>query len=410
MNTQDDLERQLGQQLSRRASGIDGSPLSMDDVLGRAGQIRRNRRLAAGVGVAAALAVIVPIAITAGGALESKKDVDPARPSPPVQIARTELTLDGLERGEDPGVEYFTPDGVVLPDEGLQPLDRRYDALVPVTADGSWLAWDRDGLDLRSHSESFEPQSGSATNGTFVSNSDRSLVAWTFPETGAQTLIMKSTTNSDDTVVWDFPDSPAVDPVDFAGDRAVLYQTMSEGETDTIGLATEGTDGPETVELTGDFVKAISADDVNGLVAVQTRTNKDASGCFGVLDTRTDLRTPIWETCDHSLDEFSPDGRYLLASSPQRSGLGIPSLDIVDARTGVLAASFTPARGSQLQLVGVVWESAETVLAVATEGDETTLLRFGVDGSLEEAVDRLSGVDIFGDLPIHLGADRRRAF
>lgn len=411
MTSHDDLERVLGQQLNRQASGVHGTPLGLDDVKGRAGRIQRSRRLAAGIGVAAALAVIVPVSITAGGALQGKGEVDPAVPNPtPVEVARTTLTLDGLPRGEAPRVEYFTSDGVVLPGQGLRELPDSYEALVPNTGDGGWFGWEGSSLDVRYLSESFETQGESATNERFISSPDRSMVAWGAPGPGAQTLVLRSTTDPADTLVWDFPDDPVVDPVDFAGDRTLVYQTMRAGRVDRIGLAIDGADGPTTVPFSGDFVKAVSAEPTHGLVAVQTQVKEDASGCFGVLDSREDLTTPIWETCQHSLGAFSPGGRYLLASSPQLSGLGPTELDVLDARTGHLVASFKPEGDTQVTLLGVVWESTGTALAVALARDEATIVRLGVDGTLEETVDRVGQIDSYGDLPLWTGRDRVRGY
>ena len=66
MNTNhDELERMLGRQLHDQVDGMNDQPLGLGDVKGRAGRIQRNRRLAAGVAVAAAVAIITPVAMFA---------------------------------------------------------------------------------------------------------------------------------------------------------------------------------------------------------------------------------------------------------------------------------------------------------------------------------------------------------
>ena len=65
MNDLEDLDDQLNRTLREHADGVHGAPLAFDDVRGRATSIRRRRRLAGGLGVAAAIAVIVPTAMFA---------------------------------------------------------------------------------------------------------------------------------------------------------------------------------------------------------------------------------------------------------------------------------------------------------------------------------------------------------
>ena len=160
--------------------------------------------------------------------------------------------------------------------------------------------------------------------------------------------------------------------------------------------------------LAGDYVKAISADPTTGRIAVQTKSRADLSSCSAVLDpTGT---TTEWETCDFLLGAFSPDGRHVLASDPVQSGLGMGSLSVLDAATGRLVASFEQPRRGRLMLVGgVAWESDSTIIAGALEGTTTTLLRLGVDGTLEETVEPVEN-DPNADLAFYLGQDRRRGF
>ena len=404
MNTNhDELERMLGRQLHDQVDHMGGHPLGLGDVKGRAGRIRRNRRIAAGVGVAAAVAIIAPVAMFVAQGLDgAERELDPA-PSPdaPVEIARTTLTLDGLDRGDAPGVEYFTPDGVVLPEGGLQELDASYQALVPSEADDGWIAVEPDRQGIRYFSEDFEPRGGSSKTDGFATTPDRSWVTWSAPEPGGQTLLVRSTTAMKPGTAWDFPEFPAVMPVGFLAEDRVVFQTVDQqdGSVDA-GIAEP--DGSVT-ELPG-VVGVATASPANGLIAVQTRTNKDASGCFGVVDPDVSTGNPVWETCDHSLGAFSPDGRYVMASSPYGDGFGLTTLDVLDAETGEMVARFTQAGNTRIDLVMPVWESDGTIVAVAAEGETQTMVRLGVDGTLEEVVDPVEGV--YGDLYFYLGEDR----
>ena len=399
----DELERMLGRQLRDQVDGMNDQPFGFGDVKGRAGRIRRNRRVAAGVGVAAAVAIIAPVAMIAAQGLNgADRELDPA-PSPdaPVEIARTTLTLDGLERGDAPGVEYFTPDGVVLPGEGLQPLDGSYQAMVPSEADGGWIASEPDRRGIRYFNQDFEPQGGSSKTDGLATTPDRAWVAWSAAESGGQTLIIRSTSDPEAGMAWDFPDSRSVTPVDFVAEDRVVFQTGDQ-QDGSVGAGIAEPDG-STTELPG-YVGVRAANPVNGLVAVQTRTNKDASGCFGVVDPDVSTAKPVWETCDHSLGAFSPDGRYVMASSPYGDGFGLTMIEVLDAETGDMVARFTQASNTQIALVHPVWESSDTIVAVAVEGETTTLVRLGTDGTLEEAVAPVEGE--YGDLYFYMGEDR----
>lgn len=406
MNTHhDELEQRLGQELRGRVDGMHDQPFGFADVKGRARRIQRNRRIAAGVGVAAAVAIITPVAMLAAqNRVADGDELDPAAPAPREMISTT-LTLDGLERGDAPAIEYFTEDGVVLPGEGLQPLDQSYQAMVPSEADGGWVAFGPAKDEVVYLSTDFKPNGGSSPNNGFISDPSRSLVAFAAGAVGAQSLEIHPTTDPAANVAWEYPAEDVVDPVDFTGDDSLLFQTTTPQGRHEIGLA--NADGT-TTPLPG-YVAAISASPVTGDLAVQTKAKKDASGCFGVVDPSASLTEPVWETCDYSLGAFSPDGQYVLASTPYLSGIGVTSLAVLDATTGDAVARFTQASNTQIALVGVAWESADSVVAVALEGETYTIVRFRLDGTLEETVDSVKG-DPYADFAFYLGNDRRRGY
>lgn len=402
MNTHDDqLERLLSDELHGRADGLGGLPFGIDEVKGRAGRIRRNRRIAASAVVAAAVGVIVPTVLAVTSGIRAEGEIMPA-PQPDVPtVARTTLTLDGLERGPDPRVEYFTADGVVLSGEGLQPLDRRYQALVPSAADGGWVAVEPDGYEVRSLTEDFDRQSGTAKNLSFVTTPDRGFYAFVAVETGAQTLVLRSTTDPEDGMVWDLPAEGVSEVVGFLGEGRLVVETTDQttGRTD---LAMAESDG--SVTDLPDYGGAISTSPVSGLIAVQTKSRDDGSGCFGVVDPDQSDR-PLWETCANSLGAFSPDGELVMGSGSYQSGEGPVELQVLDAATGDVVTSFTPDSATMITLLHPTWESNDAIIAPAYEGEVSTILRFGVDGTLEETVDRLT--EYREDRAFYLGQDRR---
>ena len=406
MNTQhDDLEHLLESGLRDRADHVGTGWVDIQDVRGRATSIRRRRRAVAAVGVAAAVAVIAPLALSLGGTLDTDREIAPAPPAPSrTAPVRTTLTLDGLERGDAPAVEYFTPDGVVLPGDGVRELGANYQALVPSDADGGWLALGPSKDDLLSLTDSFEQVGTRPVTQTFVSNADRSLVAWTELTEGQQVLTLHSTTGGED-LTWDFPSAQPVDPVDFVGDDSLLFTTNDQGK---VAMGVARPDGSTTM-LNGDWVGALSANPKTGLVAVQTRTNPDTSGCFGVVDPAQDATATVWESCEYSLGAFSPDGRYVLASGAQQSGAGPTSLSVLEAGTGDLVASFESKGRTMVTLMHVVWESSDSVVSVAAQGNTTMMVRFQLDGTLAQATDSVDG-NLLDDRPFFLGLDRLRRF
>jgi hypothetical protein len=403
MNTQnhDDLERLLGLELHDRAGGVHGTPLGLADVKGRAGRIRRNRRIAGGVVAAAVFALAVPVGLSVADSVRPDSS-PPVAPSPdvPTEVARTTLTMDGLERGDAPGIEYFTEDGAVLPGQGLQELDQSLQALVESPADGGWAALGPAADELLYLRQDFSTIGSDPAYG-LVTNPDRTRFAVTMPMGDEETLFARSTTDRDDGMAWDFPKSSWVEPIGFLDDNRVVYFARTFDDPRQFGIAEP--DGSLT-ELP-DRPEWISASPDNGLVALQTKVNEDASGCFGVVDPDASLTEPVWETCDYSLGAFSPDGRFVLASSAYQSGLGPVSMAVLDSATGRLVASFDQTRDTQVTLMGAAWESDDTVIALANEGLTNTLLRLGVDGTLEETIDPVEG-DPLSDLPLYLGGDR----
>ena len=137
---------------------------------------------------------------------------------------------------------------------------------------------------MRYLSEEFEDQGGSDTGDALASSADRSYVAWTASEPGAQTLVLHATTESGTDRTWDFAASPPVEPVGVLGDDRVVFETTNQrtGKV-TVGIAEP--DGSTSAFADVADAVAVSAD---GLVSVMTRSNPDGSGCFGIVDTAAD--------------------------------------------------------------------------------------------------------------------------
>ena len=93
-----DLDNELSQALRRRAESMHGTPLAFDDVRGKATSIRRRRRVASGLAVAAAVAVIVPTALIASKG--SNSDGPLPATQPPTVVTDTADTYPDVDSGD----------------------------------------------------------------------------------------------------------------------------------------------------------------------------------------------------------------------------------------------------------------------------------------------------------------------
>ena len=95
----DPWETEMSREFDQRVRDLHEAPLTLDRVKGKAGRIRRTRRLVAAGGALAAAAVIVPIVVFAGGNLTDDSGPDPApKPTPnPTVIDPTGTGFDYLE-------------------------------------------------------------------------------------------------------------------------------------------------------------------------------------------------------------------------------------------------------------------------------------------------------------------------
>jgi hypothetical protein len=103
------------------------------------------------------------------------------------------------------------------------------------------------------------------------------------------------------------------------------------------------------------------------------------------MDPLSRAQDLVWETCDHQLGAFSPDGKYVVGLAPYFDGPGSPSLAILDASTGEPIVDFVSGRTarSAAQVADVVWEDSTTLLATVTQGADQYVVRATIDGRVE---------------------------
>jgi hypothetical protein len=398
-----DLGSRVGDGLHRSVDRLHESPFTLDDVKGRAGSIRRTRRLATAAGIAAAVAVIVPVAVFASHGLgdddrtlppltqspnpSPTRATDTTSPSPspttPTQEpGRGDLPTYSLAgdfpTGSPPALPYLDGTRLLRHDHAPLALPRAYDGFV--------LLGDRV---VGSY------QDGSGNRMVDVVEGDGS-VSLTSPLEGGLALSDAGTT-----VAWGTPDGTIEtawsdgqvqlarglgEPVTVAavvgdgscyevdGGCRALFNSSSFGDppraADSHGIVDIITDQP---------ILKVNDASPSGLVAVQT-SSSDTGSCSGVLDERK--QDYVFTTCDNTLRRFSPSGGLLLGSDPYLDGVGLGSLTVLDVATGDPVVTF-PIRGGII--ADEAWEDEEHLLVVTHEDSGWRVLRVGLDGTIEVA-------------------------
>lgn len=389
----------LSRELHERSQDVGGHPIDLAHVRTRARGIQRRRRIVTGTVAAAVLAVTVPAGVLAGDNLNRSQNDPVVQPSQSVTESATplpdgpvRLTLDGLERGNDPKVRYIAGRELVEPDGAVTELDDDYTAVTPY-ADG-WLASRLSGglafLDQDGQTQRTQAGSGFAADpsGTWVA-----YVTDAESQDGGTELVFAPTIGAESAKAR-FPVAADVHPVGFLSPEEVVWQ--GEGVTPEAGITP--VDGAQR-RLQG-LRKVTAVNAATGRVAGMIRSTPDGS-CSGVMEPDASTRSLLWETCDYYLEEFSPDGRFLLGSDPYQSGSGFRSLTVLDAQTAEPLVELRQPRDGQVSLTQVAWEDDRTALAVANEGTSWTVLRIDLGGGLEQATDIVEG-DPYTDFPFWL--------
>jgi hypothetical protein len=394
MNTTDDLTRTLREQADR----IGGHPVDFESVRGRARGIQRRRRMAAGAGLLAAIAVIVPVAVAAnGGLLGSDNSLPPATQVPsPSPIGVVEADASAAPRGDGPAIPWL--DGTVLhqPDGTTTDLGKAYAEVTPY--DGGWAV-----VDLAEGTTSFLDANGEVRQ-TFPGHS---LAVAAGGESFATVL---EATGGLDVGLY---------PVAGIGSDGYLSSVVSfDGTVDLAGFTrregpAEGTPGAQEVAytLTGangrsgawltdwehdpkrvpGLLNVRAASQVKGLVSGLTSVDElEPGSCSAVVVAATGQHR--WETCDYTLEAFSPDGRYVIGTDAYGDGIGGRTVAILDATDGTVIVDYTTA---DLGFTGSsVWESSSTVLTTTYQDGQWYALRLGLDGTIIQALDPVRAGDV----------------
>lgn len=394
MNTHDDLAVRLGETLRGRVDQMADAPLTLRDVQGRARRIRRNRRLAATAGVAAALAVMVPTAMLAGGSFQRSQEQLPATvvPSPTPIAEPVELSPDA-PAGAGPTIAWTEGRRVHLPDGTTLTTDREYRGVHLVTGSvlGQWIDPNNGDTFLDDLAADGSVSSSTPIHTQVATNADRSALARVTAdghlEVGTDGAIIALASGMDRALPM------SVEGANGCPDGCAVWFNYATARG---GAGRVGPDGAVTRPLPDVITVSDVYDD--RLVAAMTSVNElEPGSCSGVFDgTRA-----LWDTCDYSLEDFSPDGRYLTATDAYLDGPGSSHLAILDAATGDRLVEFDSGDGF---VVNRVWEDASHVLVVhhSYADGRWRLFRVGLDGSVERVAEPVKAPD-YGLSPFGLG-------
>lgn len=390
MSSPQDPEQDLSQRLSRQAELFDqrgGSTLGLDDVLARAGEIRRGRRLRASMVMAAVvLAVAVPVGITTLGANDPTKPPEtlPAASTTPTVRNTGPIALGDLETGALPRTGYLYDDRL-FGENGPIDITGLSDTREIARIEGGYLISTDDGngnltanflADDGTRGAKTWPMAsqnfGASADGRIGALVEADGTVLAIENGGRDTFEVGTLPTGNGLLVSAVSGSTCAEPssctifVSDVGERPRAFAVRPDQEPSEIG---------------GDFIKL---DDVSvdgryaGLLSVD---ELEQSSCSQVTDAQF---KPIWKTCDYSLDAFSPDGKYLLATPKFASGSGNPNLPVLDSATGkpVLDLKTAP----DTVVYSATWEDNTHILATVFKGTDWSVIRFDLNGNREYAV------------------------
>jgi hypothetical protein len=403
-----DEGQRLGEALHGQVDSMTEAPLSFDDVAAKARGLRRNRRIAAGVGIAAAAAVIVPTAVLAGGGGTDRSENPPVASSSPDASSSASPTPTGpvegdfdvsdLPTGAAPGIAWS--DGLTIHDAGGTVTVTGVDAIQELAPMGDgWVVTTNDSEgNLEAVLVGPDGSAGKhyPLEGGLATSPEGEVVAWAGPD-GSVTVVQ-----SDGEETFTMPAIEAPGPYSAV---AVTSEDCKEGRTTDAGCSvlvnTNGerakawvTTSHGIVDQVGGGILATTA--YHGFLAGITEVHEDLTTCSELQDQPGVTR---WKTCDFRLLGFAPDSEHLVAAGSIGDGFADGELGILDA-AGTPLVHLISTQESFTSALNQVWEDDDHVLVVTYADGEWAVVRIGLDGSMEYAVPPDKGSDM--DRPFFL--------
>lgn len=402
-------DHDLTHTLHRRADEFarrGGHDLDLAQVMSRAGEIRRGRRMRASMVMAAVvLAVAVPVGITV-------LDSDPTRPNRPDPAAKPDtsaISLAQLAVGAEPkngyvlGRELHDGTGTTI---GLKaPVD-------PTEASAVEVARIKGGFLVKRTDEDYnlEVSFVSGTRAT-PSRTWRSTFGFAVsPEGNVGAFVQPDGTviavqDQGDTAVelgkapGQLPRGQGSQSVNSFEIGGMTGEDCRAGGDCTVYVLS--TSAPQKVwAVTPDSVTQVHPGMLrlagvapDGTVAGQTSSSDDGS-CSEVRSVEDAV---LWKTCDYRFTStFSPNGKYLLGAGAYGDGAGDGQLSVLDPKTHDAVLDLKTEDGAIVYKS--FWEDDDHVLAIVQDQGRWGVIRFDLNGAREYAL-----------APMPAGADDLRA-
>ncbi len=417
---------ELGRALSQRADGLPEAPMTVAAVQARAKTIRRNRRLTVAAGLAAATAIMVPVAILATNNFQRSEGPPPVvnsptqipepsgtdspEPSPTASASESPEPTDNsvfdvsnLPTGAPPGVAWANgltihrADGTTVEVTGVDHIDQLApmgDGWVIATGDAEGnqvvVMLDADGV----AGERFP------LDGNLAPSRAGNVVAWASPK-GKVTVVGQGGSEMLTMASIDAPGPYSA--------IAVTGEDCKEGRTTDAGctvyvnvkgakVAAYSTSSHGIVDVVGDQILNTTAYGGDGALAGITDI-RDAGTCSIV---RRGIGQILWETCDYRVMSFSPDGTHVVAAQAYGDGLGDGEFAILNAADGSPLVDLISEGDTFTTVMDTRWEDDSQVLIRTFQNGQHALVRISLDGEMEYAVPPVPGEDV--DSPFVLQA------
>lgn len=368
--------------LDQHAHDVRPFHLDLSDVRTSAHRIRRRRRVVAtsAAALVAAVAVGVPSVLGSSG---SRTVPEPAPPVPSVTVVPGTTASFGLDApaGRPPAVSYLRlADTTAVGPDGSVQLPADTAQAVPYA--GGWLALvlTEESLLLRLDATGDVVEDLGPVFGPVQSTPGLDEVAWIQETAGGGAELVVTSGDGAELQRSPLPVKQSIRLVGAVADGWVYVLTDVNSKETAYVVDADGTSTP--VE---GFIRITDTSPVADVIGGHVRYTGDYQVCSSVLRDGA----PLWpEECDTQVRDLSPDGTRVAAGLDEPVP-GFRRLAILDTETGEPLVTFDGGRHASVN--EMAWEDDDHLLVAVVEGDQQAVLRLGVDGSVERAVDPVPG-------------------